>query len=400
MVRTIRPINASFPIAGQQWGLTVDSALNRQEALQRLADARPYDAIILDLQLPDTDGMALAAEIRRPVSGRFPPLLLLSSARLRSDDTRPAEAGVSGYIHKPIRPAQLLEALCRAMSIQLQREKKAPVAPVLDPDLARRLPMRLLLADDNPINQKVGLSVLHKLGYRADIANNGLEVLKALEQKVYDLLFLDVQMPEMDGLEAARKICERWSPERRPAIIAMTGNALMGDREKCLAAGMDDYISKPVRISELQAALERWGPLKTAHSDTKILLRAKATSPDELLDEKLLALLRTSANLQPDDARRRLLEQFFQTVPQSLNQLSQNLSDPTTFAAQAQALNQLRYSGRRQAHFLTRPKARGPRPFRQPRECSAVLQELRAASALTRTQLLPLIGSSTLEPAP
>ena len=385
---------------GQQWGLTVDSALNRQEALRRLADARLYDAIILDLQLPDTDGMALAAEIRRSVSGPFPPLLLLSSARLRSDDTRPAEAGVSGYIHKPIRPAQLLEALCRAMSIQLQREKKAPVAPVLDPDLARRLPMRLLLADDNPINQKVGLSVLHKLGYRADIANNGLEVLKALEQKVYDLLFLDVQMPEMDGLEAARKICERWSPERRPAIIAMTGNALMGDREKCLAAGMDDYISKPVRISELQAALERWGPLKTAHSDTKILLRAKATSPDELLDEKLLALLRTSANLQPDDARRRLLEQFFQTVPQSLNQLSQNLSDPTTFAAQAQALNQLGpQAGAKRISSLAQ-KLEDLGHSGNLESAPAVLQELRAASALTRTQLLPLIGSSTLEPAP
>ena len=96
--------------------------------------------------------------------------------------------------------------------------------------------MRLLLADDNPINQKVGLSVLQKLGYRADVANNGLEVLKALEQKAYDILFLDVQMPEMDGLEAARQICQRWPREKRPRIIAMTGNALMGDREKCLAS--------------------------------------------------------------------------------------------------------------------------------------------------------------------
>src|SRR4029077_17662463 len=126
-----------------------------------------------------------------------------------------------GYIHKPIRPAQLLDALCRALSVQLQREKKAPAAPVLDPGLAHRLPLRLLLADDNPINQKVGLSVLHKLGYQADLANNGLEVLKALEQKVYGVLFLDVQMPEMDGLEAAREICRRWPPDKRPTIIAM-----------------------------------------------------------------------------------------------------------------------------------------------------------------------------------
>jgi CheY-like chemotaxis protein len=233
---------------GRNWGLSVDLATTGPEGLRLVAVNPPYDVIILDLQLPDSDGMALAGELRRQDPGRRVPLLLLSSVRLRSDDHRPAEAGIAGYVHKPIRPAQLLETLCRAMSIQLQREKRAPVSPTLDPNLARRLPMRLLLADDNPINQKVGLSVLHKLGYRADVANNGLEVLKALEQKVYDLLFLDVQMPEMDGLEAARQICERWSPERRPAIIAMTGNALMGDREKCLSAGMDDYISKPVRI--------------------------------------------------------------------------------------------------------------------------------------------------------
>ena len=149
------------------------------------------------------------------------------------------------------------------MSVQMQREKKAPAAPVLDPDLARRLPLRLLLADDNPINQKVGMSVLQKLGYRADLAGNGVEVLRALEQKAYDVLFLDVQMPEMDGLEAARQICQRWPEGKRPRIIAMTGNALIGDREKCLQAGMDDYISKPIRVGDLQSALERWGTAKT-----------------------------------------------------------------------------------------------------------------------------------------
>src|SRR5208337_2570144 len=110
----------------------------------------------------------------------------------------------------------------------------------------------------------------------ADVANNGLEVLKALEQKVYDVLFLDVQMPEMDGLEAARQICQRWPAPKRPFIIAMTGNALLGDREKCLAAGMDDYISKPVRVAELQSALERWGPTKSRSSDTTSFKHAAA----------------------------------------------------------------------------------------------------------------------------
>ena len=191
----------------------------RLEALRLLHQAPAVRRHYSGPAIAGSRGLALADEIRQSPAGQLAPLLLLSSVRLRSDDTRPTEAGISGYVHKPIRPAQLLESLCRAMSIQLQREKKAPASPALDPKLARRLPLRLLLADDNPINQKVGLSVLQKLGYRADVANNGLEVLKALEQKVYDLLFLDVQMPEMDGLEAARQICERWSPERRPASL-------------------------------------------------------------------------------------------------------------------------------------------------------------------------------------
>src|ERR1035437_2375521 len=264
--------------------MTVETAANSRDALARLAQGDLLDAVILDLELPDEDALAMAGRIRTQPSGRYVPLLLLSSARPSNDAAHPLLGSVSVAIHKPIRPAQLLDALCRALSVHVQREKKAPVVPTLDPDLARRLPLRLLLADDNPINQKVSLSVLHKLGYRADIANNGLEVLKALEQKAYDILFLDVQMPEMDGLEAARQICQRWPTEKRPCIIAMTGNALMGDREKCLSAGMDDYITKPVRVGELQSALQRWGPLKVRKSDTAFVTRSKPASADNLLE--------------------------------------------------------------------------------------------------------------------
>jgi len=385
---------------GRNWGLTVDIANNGPEGRRSVAVNAPYDAIILDLQLPDCDGMTLAGELRQQDPARQVPLLLLSSVRLRSDDHRPAEAGIAGYVHKPIRPAQLLESLCRAMSIQLQREKRAPVSPTLDPTLARRLPMRLLLADDNPINQKVGLSVLHKLGYRADVANNGLEVLKALQQKVYDLLFLDVQMPEMDGLEAARQICERWSPERRPAIIAMTGNALMGDREKCLAAGMDDYISKPVRISELQAALERWGPLKIAHSDTKLLLRTKATATDELLEQSVLGRLREALTNPDSNHIREPIERFLESAPQALTLLGQAIRDPSTLAEHAAALKSksAEAGAKRIAALCQKLEELGHRGNVE--SAPAVLQELRSAFAMTRTQLLPLVTPSSLESAP
>ena len=180
----------------------------------------------------------------------------------------------------------------------------------------------MLLADDNPINQKVGLSVLQKLGYRADVANNGIEVLQALEQKAYDILFLDVQMPEMDGLEATRQICERWPRDRRPCIIAMTGNALMGDREKCLDAGMDDYISKPVRIAELQSALEQWGPTRARKFDTSFLLRPPVPPAERLLDESILAELREMPARTASSIVRELVDLFLEGAPQRIAQIS------------------------------------------------------------------------------
>ncbi|HMP81732.1 MAG TPA: response regulator, partial [Verrucomicrobiota bacterium] len=324
----------------EQWGLHVAEATTGNQALSSVAKEQPFDAIILDLQLPDVDGFDLAAEIRKLPAGNAAPLLFMSSARLRSDDTRPAELGVSVMVHKPVRPAQLLDVLCRAMSVQLQREKKSAPVPALDTTLAQRLPLRILLADDNPINQKVGVSVLHKLGYRADVAQNGIEVIQALEHKPYDILFLDVQMPEMDGLECARKISARWTRDKRPVIIAMTGNALMGDREKCLGAGMDDYVAKPVRVSELQTALERWGPTKSrSHESTHFHRKALASAG--LLDESMLAELR---EMSPGDGKNmlhELIDLYLDTAPDRIQQIIQHSNDPAKLGFHAHALKSI-----------------------------------------------------------
>jgi signal transduction histidine kinase/HPt (histidine-containing phosphotransfer) domain-containing protein len=371
-----------------QWGMAAEVALAGSQALELLAQNKPFDAIILDLQLPDRDGLALAQEIRQQPAGRLVPVLLLSSVRLRTDDTRPLDAAISVYVHKPIRPAQLLDALCRAMSIQLQREKKAPASPILDSSLAGRLPLRLLLADDNPINQKVGLSVLNKLGYRADLANNGLEVLTALEQRVYDVLFLDVQMPEMDGLEAAREICRRWPPEKRPAIIAMTGNALMGDREKCLAAGMDDYISKPIRVADLQVALEHWGPLKARKSDTTFLSRAKP--PEPLLDEHIIADLRA---LPPENGvtmLQELIDMFLAEGRQRLTQIADAIHDAPQLAAHAHALKSMSLNlGAKRITTLTQ-KLEELCASEKLDAAPSLIQELQATFTQTKAQLLSL----------
>ena len=130
---------------------------------------------------------------------------------------------------------------------------------LFDPELGRRLPLKILLAEDNAVNQKLATRLLERMGYRADIAANGLEVIAALERQRYDLILMDVQMPEMDGLDATRHIRREFESTVQPRIIAMTANAMQGDREMCLEAGMDDYVSKPIQVKDLQAALEHWG---------------------------------------------------------------------------------------------------------------------------------------------
>jgi CheY-like chemotaxis protein/HPt (histidine-containing phosphotransfer) domain-containing protein len=374
----------------EQWGMIVETASNSRDAIQILGQKHAFDAAILDLQLPDLDGLALADEIRKQPAGRYLPLLLLSGVRLRGDDSRPLHASISVFVHKPIRPAQLLDALCRAMNIQLQREKKAPFAPSFDSDFARRLPLRLLLADDNPINQKVGLSVLHKLGYRADIANNGLEVIKALEQKAYDILFLDVQMPEMDGLEAARQICSRWSADKRPRIIAMTGNALMGDREKCLQAGMDDYISKPVRLPELQSALERWGPMRTRKPDTAFLARPKSIPAEHLIDQAIIAELREMPPTDGVSMLRELVDLFLDGAPQRIAQIGQSINDATQLAFHAHALKSMSLNmGAKRIVELSQKLEELGRTGNVS-DAPALLNELESSFTQTRAHLLPL----------
>ncbi len=245
----------------RQWGLEVVSAVTEQAALAALKSDALFDAVILDLQLPGTDALALSGSIRLHARNRYlPSVLLLSYPPVRLEELQAEREEIVGAILKPIRPAQVLDALCHALNVRPKAEKRAPAESSLDTRLAERLPLRLLLADDNAINRKVGLSILRKLGYQADTAQDGREVLQALQSRAYDILFLDVQMPEMDGLEAARQIRQQWPAGKRPRIVAMTGHALLGDREQCLAAGMDDYITKPIRIGDLRAVLERWGP--------------------------------------------------------------------------------------------------------------------------------------------
>jgi CheY-like chemotaxis protein len=164
----------------------------------------------------------------------------------------------NAYLAKPLRQSNLFDTLMTlAAHTGAGAPAREPVAtkPKIDGGMAARHPLRILLAEDNVVNQKLALRLLQQMGYRADLASNGIEAIESVERQRYDVVLMDVQMPEMDGIEAAKAITTRWRAGERPRIVAMTANAMQGDREVCLAAGMDDYLTKPIRVERLVEAL-------------------------------------------------------------------------------------------------------------------------------------------------
>jgi CheY-like chemotaxis protein/HPt (histidine-containing phosphotransfer) domain-containing protein len=273
----------------EAWGMAYRDTSDPLEALDWLRQGERFDAAIVDMHMPKMDGLTLALEIRRwedmrqatgdtrhetrdeqfPVSSLQSPVsslparlpLIMFTSLAGRDIDRKAEfeqADFAAYLNKPLKPSHLLDALVTIFSGQpthvRRREETEEIR--FDPQMGERLPLRILLAEDHPTNQKLALAILARLSYRADIAGNGLEAIEALERQPYDVVLMDMQMPEMDGLEATRQI-RSWASPDEPYIIAMTANAMQGDREMCLEAGMNDYVSKPIRVNELVAALSR-----------------------------------------------------------------------------------------------------------------------------------------------
>jgi len=238
-----------------KWGMTSRVTEFPREALQWLEDGEVFDLAIVDMHMPEMDGIALARQMRK----RKPalPLALFSSLGRREvgDDDKLFDA----FLMKPVRQSQLFDTLVGVMGEKADAVKPAQ-KPRLDMQMAERHPLRILLAEDNVVNQKLALRILQQMGYRADLASNGLEAVESVRRQTYDVVLMDVQMPEMDGLDAAREICAQWSAEQRPRIVAMTANAMQGDRDMCLAAGMDDYLTKPIRVERLVEALTQVRP--------------------------------------------------------------------------------------------------------------------------------------------
>ncbi|MBI2799853.1 MAG: GAF domain-containing protein [Gammaproteobacteria bacterium] len=240
-------------LQAEKWGMVSRATDSPVEALRWLAAGEAFDAAILDMHMPEMDGIALARQVR----ALRPTLLLMLFSSLGRREAADTEGLFGAYLMKPMRQSQLFDALVGLLLHDIPERPVLPAKPSMDPGMATRHPLRILLAEDNVVNQKLALRLLQQLGYRADLAANGVEAIESVERQPYDVVLMDVQMPEMDGLEASRRITTRWSLPARPRIVAMTANAMQGDREMCLAAGMDDYLTKPIRVDQLVKALHQ-----------------------------------------------------------------------------------------------------------------------------------------------
>ena len=265
----------------EMWQMLPRAAASPREALDWLRQGASFDIAVLDMQMPEMDGLALAREIRRlPGDNSALPLVMLTS--LGRSEVKGDEGLFAAFLTKPIKPSSLFDALVSIFTGRLTRivAREDKDESGFDAQMGQRWPLHILLAEDNATNQKLALRLLARMGYRADVAANGLEALQALERQPYDVVLMDVQMPEMDGLEATRALRRTLPESRQPRVIAMTANAMQGDREMCLAAGMNDYVSKPIRINELVAALERSQPLASRHEAQTVANLAREPEGD------------------------------------------------------------------------------------------------------------------------
>jgi len=241
----------------KRWGVESTEAASGVEALEILGGDSAFDLAILDMQMPEMDGAMLARKIRELPDCKKLPISFFTS--VGADETRGQLVGLEIDLieQKPVKPRTLLRVLTRARTGSDPQETEASTVNDYDQNLAEQLPLSILLADDNVVNQRVGTLMLQKLGYTVDCVNNGREAVEAVQKNMYDLVLMDAQMPEMDGFEATRHIRDNVSQDRQPRIVAMTAGVMKEDREKCYSVGMDDYISKPIAVENLVEILRR-----------------------------------------------------------------------------------------------------------------------------------------------
>jgi CheY-like chemotaxis protein/HPt (histidine-containing phosphotransfer) domain-containing protein len=307
----------------RRWGMLPHAVDCSAKAVELLRQGTTFDFALVDAQLPDLDGAIVAAEMQKNSFAAFMPVILMTAPGKWGDEDDGATRVMFAHtVAKPVKPVSLCAVLEKALlNPRAKPGQTGAVAP--DAPLAQRFPLRILVVDDNAINLKVAVRILEQMGYKPLLAANGCEALAVIEQQPVDLVFMDVMMPEMDGLEATRHVRERQAGgangfSSRIIVVAMTAHAMQGDREKCLAAGMDDYLSKPVRPKDVRSMIEKWAGLAT----DAVPASAPATAVSEKSGEPPVDMSRmmdlTDGNM---DQLRELVDMYFKQTQTQIGQM-------------------------------------------------------------------------------
>jgi signal transduction histidine kinase/CheY-like chemotaxis protein/HPt (histidine-containing phosphotransfer) domain-containing protein len=273
----------------EQWGMEYKAANSPSEALGIVAEDEKFDAAILDFHMPEMDGVKLAEKISKLKKGKDLPFIILSSIGKRDVTIDNLNLNIS-VITKPIRHHQLYDNLISNFKNGRRNKLKERITGD-DLILAKNYKLKILLAEDNTINQKVALRIFEKLGYRIDVVANGFEVINAARNINYDIIFMDLSMPEMDGFTTTTNILEEFPENKRPVIVAMTANAFYEDKNECISKGMDDYIAKPLKLEEIHALVSDWAKKIYKKKEDLIEQLKNEKRPSQIIDESKITFI-------------------------------------------------------------------------------------------------------------
>jgi GAF domain-containing protein/DNA-binding response OmpR family regulator len=306
-------------------GFEVKEAANGEEAIALVENWSP-DLIWMDMRMPVMDGYAATKEIRAKNWNKPPIIIALTANAFEEERMIALSIGCDDFVRKPFQENTILEKIAEYLGVQYTYAEQSNRSSVID-DAAKELPMtnrpspitnlRILLADDNIFNQKLASGMLKQLGYEADVASSGVEVLEAMHRNSYDVVLMDMKMPLMDGLETTRRICQQWVDNSRPRIIAMTASTLESDRQECFAAGMEDYITKPIRLEDLKTALSRCQPINPKDSNVA-----------EILAQNAMQNLRSAVPDNPDKFLRDMIDGYLTETPELMQNIRQAIAQP------------------------------------------------------------------------
>lgn len=303
-----RVLRQIISLQTQMWGLKPKTTSSGYEAIDWLKKYK-FDAVLLDLVLNEKYNGDIVKEIRN-IKGTDFPIIALSG---KKSEKYTQKEIFTASITKPVNQEELFDAF----NLVYANNKTALIkTDVPEKNLSEKLPLKILIAEDNIINQKIASRILAQMGYNADIASDGLEVLECLNRQHYDLVLMDVQMPELDGIQTTGRILEKWIPAERPKIIAMTANATQGDMEKCLYAGMDDFISKPILSDELKSMLEKWG----SNPITKVT-GAVAYNNEDLIDSTTVDNLKQITGIDNLSFLKEVVNLYSKQTPQIISDI-------------------------------------------------------------------------------